>query len=42
MPAADAFGRVFFVAAASFAAAFIALGLMQQKPLLGNAEMAER
>jgi MFS family permease len=43
-PAADAeaFGRVFFVAAASFAAAFVALWLMQQKPLLSNAQMAER
>jgi predicted MFS family arabinose efflux permease len=36
---AAAFSRVFVVAAASFAAALIALALMEQKPLMSNAEM---
>ena len=37
---ADAFGRAFFVAAASLAVAFVALVLMEQKPLQSGAEMA--
>jgi EmrB/QacA subfamily drug resistance transporter len=37
---ADAFGRAFFVAAASLAIAFVALVLMEQKPLQSGAEMA--
>src|SRR5262245_27427150 len=36
---AEAFGRVFYVAAASFSIALVALVLMGQKPLLSNAEM---
>ena len=37
---AEAFGRAFFVAAASLAIAFVALVLMEQKPLQSGAEMA--
>ena len=36
--AAHAFGRVFFVAAASFAVALIAILLMEEKPLQTGAE----
>jgi MFS family permease len=37
---AEAFGRAFFVAAASLAISFVALLLMEQKPLQSGAEMA--
>jgi EmrB/QacA subfamily drug resistance transporter len=37
---AEAFGRAFLVAAASLAVAFVALVLMEQKPLQSGAEMA--
>jgi EmrB/QacA subfamily drug resistance transporter len=37
---AEAFGRAFFVAAASLAITFVALVLMEQKPLQSGAEMA--